>query len=376
MKELQKIVDTFDQTDFSTRKAALATVVRVQGSSYRRAGARMLITDDGRWTGAISGGCLEGDALRKSREVILQDKPRIVTYDTMDDQDASSLGVGLGCNGIIDVLIEPVSAQLSAENPIQIFKNFLKNRKREVLATVFTSTHKARIQAGERLILQSTNETLNLIQDRELSDLVRKDVKRIMKAGVSVTKTYQLEDTIAEVFLEVLHPAIELLIFGGGYDVGPVVKLAREIGWHVTVTDDCVAHVGPKRFPQANDVVYAPRESAVNFFTITQYTASVLMSHNYKYEIALLPDLLKAGVPYLGILGPRKRTEKMFAELQANGIEISDTDKQRIHSPIGLDIGAETPDEIALAIVSEIQARYTGRKAGFLKEKEGYIHQR
>ena len=136
MKEFQKIIDAYERIDFSQQKAALATVVKIQGSSYRRPGARMLMTDAGHWVGAISGGCLEGDALRKARQVILRGEPQVVTYDTTDDEDAQSLGVGLGCNGIIDVMIEPLTDEPPAE-PIHQLRTFLTNRSRAGLATVY-----------------------------------------------------------------------------------------------------------------------------------------------------------------------------------------------------------------------------------------------
>src|SRR5882757_10586145 len=134
MKELQDIVNAFDKA--GSKQTALATVVHVEGSSYRHAGARMLITEDGELTGAISGGCLEGDALRKARLVMAQNKPMLVMYDTTDDDDAK-FGVGLGCNGIIHILIEPIFAG-KQDNPIQLFKLFLSKREPIVLITLFT----------------------------------------------------------------------------------------------------------------------------------------------------------------------------------------------------------------------------------------------
>jgi xanthine dehydrogenase accessory factor len=144
VKELKDIVNAFDKADKIGLQTALATVVHVEGSSYRRAGARMLITEDGQLTGAISGGCLEGDALRKARLVMAQNKPMLVTYDTTDDDDAK-LGVGLGCNGIIHILIEPIFAK-KQDNPINLFKLFLSKREPVVLVTLFTMNNKQAAQ--------------------------------------------------------------------------------------------------------------------------------------------------------------------------------------------------------------------------------------
>lgn len=376
MKELSRIVEAHDLTDFNSQKAALATVVKVQGSSYRRAGARMYITDDGRWIGAISGGCLEGDALRKARQAILKGQPSVVTYDTMQDDSATSLGVGLGCNGIIDVLIEPLEYLKEQMDLFTVFRNFLCQRQRSLIATIFNIEESMAEGIGQRLVLESNGHTIHNLTDPILAENIRQDAEVALQTGKSNTKIYPTEKGKVEVALEVLHPSIELVIFGGGYDVAPVVKLAKILGWHVTVTDDCIAHTGAKRFPGADQVLHAPRESVVDQISITPYTATVLMSHNYKYDLAILPALLQTDVPYIGILGPRKRTRKILEELSQKGNHVSEKDQQRIHSPIGLDIGAETPDEIALAIVAEIQARHQQRKGGLLKDRNGYIHDR
>lgn len=376
MKELSRIVEAYEQIADTQQKAALATVVKVQGSSYRRAGARMLMTDDGRWTGAISGGCLEGDALRKARQAILHNQPSVVTYDTMTDENASRLGVGLGCNGIIDVLIEPMDYLHEQMNLMQVFKTFLQNRKRAAIATVFNVEESMQEGIGQRLIIDSQGNELSNITIPHLKEQVRQDILPALEKGQALSKVYPVEKGRVEVSIEILHPSIELIIFGGGYDAAPVVNLGNTLGWQVSVTDDCIAHTGSKRFPGACQVLHAPRENVVDQLSITPYTYTVLMSHNYEYDIAVLPQLLATDVQYIGILGPKKRYIKMLNELEQQGIILSEKDQKRIHSPVGLDIGAETPDEIALSIISEIQATHQHRKGGLLKEKKGFIHER
>lgn len=376
MKELSRIVSSYEQTLGTDKKAALATVVKVQGSSYRRPGARMLMTDDGRWTGAISGGCLEGDALRKARQAILKNQPSVVTYDTMDDENASRLGVGLGCNGIIDVLIEPMDYLKEQMDLMQVFKDFLQDRKRAVIATVFNVEESMPSGIGQRFIIDSQGREISNLQLAGLRDQLRPDMNAALASGKSTVGVYPVEAGRAEISIEVLHPSVELIIFGGGYDATPVVRLGSELGWQVTVTDDCIAHTGSKRFPGACQVLHAPRDGVVEQLDITPYTYTVLMSHNYEYDIAVLPKLLKTNIRYIGILGPRKRYHKMLNELAMKGQPISEEDQQRIFSPVGLDLGAETPEEIALSIVSEIQMVRTGRKGGLLKEKKGHIHER
>ncbi|TAH18893.1 MAG: XdhC/CoxI family protein [Cytophagales bacterium] len=374
MKELEKIVAAYEEVDFKTRKAALATVVRVQGSAYRRAGARMMMTDDGRWTGAISGGCLEGDALRRARQIISEGKPQVVRYDTMEDQSATSLGVGLGCNGIIDVLIEPVS-ETDHLHHIHLLKSFLGTprpaRNTELIATVFASENDS-VMVGERLFQQADNRITNYISHTGLSEQIVALLPQIKQEGRSQSRSLTIEGKEVEVFIEVLKPAVHLVLFGAGYDSVPLVKMAHEVGWYITLADDCVAHLQPKRFPDANEMLEVHRDAVSQKLKFGEQTAAVLISHNYKFDLAVLKELLKTEVPYIGILGPKKRFDKMLGEIGG----LNEEQLERIHSPIGLDIGAETPEEIAIAVLAEIQARFAKRGGNFLKVREGSIHER
>jgi xanthine dehydrogenase accessory factor len=367
MKEIKRMLAVYEQIDLTQRKVALATVVYVEGSAYRRPGARMLVTDDGRWEGAISGGCLEGDALRKARQVILDKKPMVVRYDTMDD-DANSLGVGLGCNGIIDVYIEPIDPT-DAANPIALLRDFAQLRDRRVIATVYASSSQASFQVGTRFVLtQPTMETV--------PHWLSQDMERVMHSGKPLTQTYEEDGEIVDVFIERIDPGIELVIFGAGYDTVPLTRLASEIGWTVTVTEDCIAHLAPNRFPAATCLLYADAGAVTDKLSFTDRTAAVLMSHNYQYDLAVLTKLLATDVPYIGVLGPRKRYEKMQSEWNKMGRCFGSTASNRVHSPVGLDIGAETPDEIALSILGEIKAFFTQRTGGFLTDRQGPIHER
>ncbi len=365
MKEITRIVEVFNQIDFSQRKAALATVVWVEGSSYRRPGARMLITDDGRWEGAISGGCLEGDALRKARGVMRDGQPLVVTYDTMDD-GANSFGVGLGCNGIIDVLIEPIDPA-NPQHPVAVLSEFVQQRDVRAVATVLSSDDTT-LRPGTRFVLTEDQQNV--------PDWLIGEMHEVLAVGKPLTKTTGTSAGTVQVFIERIDPGIELVIFGAGYDVISVARLARDLGWHVTVTDDCVAHLAPKRFPVATCVVFADRTAVLDTVPITNRTAAVLMSHNFNYDKAVLQTLLTTNVPYIGMLGPRKRFDKMQDEFTKDGLLIGENTLSRVHAPIGLDLGAETPDEIALSIIAEIKAFFTQRTGGFLKDKDGPIHER
>jgi xanthine dehydrogenase accessory factor len=367
MRDFTAILKELHNIDLSTQKTALATVVKVTGSSYRSPGARMLITETGKWYGSISGGCLEGDALRKARHVMSEAKAMIVTYDTREESN-QNLGISLGCNGMIDVLIEPINPK---NDPIGFFKQLTSLTKDVALATIFRSSN----INGQRLAI-TADEDVCQYADEALTRLVKIDLSKVFEEGKSYTKEYFHNDEAIEVFIELVQPQISLIIFGAGFDARPVSALAKTLGWTVNVTDECVAHIAPLFFPSADKLSVCQRDFINRDFAINQHTACVLMSHNYAYDRDVLKKLLKSDTRYIGILGPRKRFDKIAKELRKEGIDLSDSDYERIYSPIGLDIAAETPEEIAVSIISEIQGIMHGRKGYSLKNRTWPIHDR
>ncbi|MCU0419001.1 MAG: XdhC family protein [Cyclobacteriaceae bacterium] len=364
MKDVNTLVNEYRKMDWQQRKGAIATVVNVHGSSYRSPGARMLILDDGKWVGSISGGCLEGDALRKARQVMVEKKSMTVTYDTREESN-QKLGIGLGCNGVIDVLIQPV------EEAIDTLAAVVHAQQPLVLATVFAGT------ASGAMLLQDTHgKILRSTLPESIQREVHADLWLMLESKRSQTKNYESPAGVQAVFLELVQPAPHVILFGGGFDARPVSHLAKSLGWRVDVTDECVAHIAPVFFPSADKLSLCQREFVDREFDITPYTACVLMSHNYEYDRDVLQKVINSPAPYIGILGPRKRFDKMVAELAQRNVTLTAEQLDRIHSPIGLDIGAEAPDEIALAIIAEIQSKFTHRSGGFLKHHPGPIHTR
>jgi xanthine/CO dehydrogenase XdhC/CoxF family maturation factor len=370
MKEQKSIIEAYKKIDLTKRKVALATVVKVRGSSYRSPGARMLITDDGTWVGSISGGCLEGDALRKARQVMNDGKAVTVTYDTREESN-QNLGIGLGCNGVIDVLLEPIDSAKS-NNVITTFEKLITIKEPVAMATVFSSS----VLNAEKLLIDSNGQSIVEGTDASLKDTIERDLKNLFENKKSFARQYEHNNESIEVFLELIQPSVSLIIFGGGFDARPVSQLAKSLGWSVSVTDECVAHIAPIFFPSADNLSLCQRDFIDRDLDITPYTACVLMSHNYDYDRDVLKKLLKTETPYIGILGPRKRFDKMLLEFAEKGVQVLPQDFHRVHSPIGLDIGAETPDEIAISIISEIQGKFTNRSGGFLKYRDAPIHQR
>lgn len=372
MKEIQDIIKAFDEAQLKQQQTALATVVHVEGSSYRRPGARMLVGEDGRLTGAISGGCLEGDALRKALLAMQQQKPMLVTYDTSDEDDAK-LGMGLGCNGIIQVLIEPI-VTTDAINPIQLLKLVVCQRQKAVLVTLFSLQDKKGIQPGTCMLL--TEDKFIATEKLTLKDILLQHAKEVLNKQQSSFKNYINETQQLTAFIELVKPAVSLVIIGAGNDVLPLMKMADILGWQTTVVDGRPNYASVERFGSACQVLVSKPENVLNQITIDEQTVFVLMTHNYNYDMAMLGILLNKNVVYVGMLGPRKKKQQILDELSEKGINFTAEQLSVLHSPVGLDIGAETPEEIALSIVAEIKAILSGRETLSLKNNTAVIHSR
>lgn len=372
MKELKDIISAYDEAARQGKQTALATVVHLEGSAYRRPGARMLVTEDGKLTGAISGGCLEGDALRKAQLVMIQKKPMLVTYDTTDEDDAK-LGVGLGCNGIISILIEPVNTK-DANNSIELLKTFLSKRQTAVLVTLFSLNKKAE-QPGTCIVLTEDGKIKTALADETLQNILIEDAHHVLTSRISLIKTYD-EENLLTGFVEILEPALSLVIFGAGNDSIPLVQMAQVLGWETTIADGRPNYAARERFPLANRIIVSKPENFLSQINFDSRTVTVLITHNYNYDIAVLRHLLPLHISYIGVLGPKKKLDRMLDELVEDGMNIDKESLKNIFGPAGLDIGAETSDEIALSIISEIQAVLSKRTGTSLREKVESIHPR
>ena len=368
MKELREILNAYQSLQRQGKPAALATVVAVSGSSYRRPGARMLMTLDGPVAGGVSGGCLETDVFQRACLVMEQGKADLVTYDTTEDGDIV-FGVGLGCRGVIQILIEPL---IAPRPDFAFLAGLIERRELGVCATVFRREGSGTARLGERLLLSETGDIHDDLNDSELARRVLTDAQVALTSGKSQTKEYDLTHGSVEVWIEALSPPQSLVIFGAGHDAPPLVRLAKELGWHVTVADPRPAYATTERFPQADAVHAVSPQEALSVVTIDARTAVVLLTHNYHQDLALLERLLPLSPRYLGVLGPKRRTERLLAELPA-ALQ-TDEALSRLHSPVGLDIGADSPELIALSILAEIQAVTAGRPGGFLRERPGPIY--
>lgn len=367
MKEISDILKAYKEAKTAGKKTALATVVKVEGSSYRQPGARMLVTEDGVLTGAISGGCLEGDALRKALLSIQQQQNKLITYNTSNEDDIE-IGLQLGCNGIVHILFEYINDEVQ-NNPIELLQELEKERKAAVIITLF-SIKKYTEQIGTVLFYR--NEMALLYQNENALDLFS-EAKEVLKNKTTIIKKIN-EESQTEALIECINPPTALIIAGAGNDVQPLEKMAVLLGWEVTIGDGRAAYATSKRFPEAKKVLTVKAADFLQNITIDAQTYFVLMTHNYKYDLEMLKQLLESNCKYIGILGPKTKLDRMINDLSNEGIKVTEEQLNRIYGPIGLDVGAETSEEIALSITAEIKAVMSGKNGTSLKYKVGKIH--
>lgn len=371
MKEIKDILAAYKRAVVDRKKTALATVVHVEGSSYRRPGARMLVTDDGMLTGAISGGCLEGDALRKALLAINENKNKLVTYDTTDEDDAK-FGVQLGCNGIVHILFEPINST-QATNPLTLLQMVQEKRSDVLVVTIFSLNQQGN-QPGTQLLYR---EGSALVYAEGAQEEIKAQLGEELKSALSNKQTrfkdLQIGAEELTAFVEFIPPAIALHVFGAGNDALPLVAMAEILGWETTVIDGRRTHLTSERYPSAT-LLLKKAEFALEDLSFDRQSAAILMTHNYNYDLEVLSQICKTACPYIGVLGPRKKMNRMLDELAESGKKIDDASLINVYSPVGLDLGAETAEEIALSISAEIKAVLSGKSAQMLRDKDQPIH--
>lgn len=372
MKELRNIVTSYEAQREFEKACVLATVVQLEGSSYRRPGARMLIMENGSVTGAISGGCLEGDALKKALLTISECKSRVVAYDTRYEDEAG-VGIQLGCEGVIHVLFEYVDYQ-NPDNPVELIKRAISKRQKAALATVYTLKNKRSNQTGTCYLKEQGGTSWATLMEPGLNDFIGRHAETVIDGDNSLFAVYKTKEAELHAFIQLIEPPISLVIIGAGNDAVPLIELAGALGWEVCIADGRLTQTKAAPFIGACQVVVSKPEKTLQHILLDSRTCFVLLTHNYNYDKQMMRLLLGTAIPYIGMLGPAKKLNRMLSEFSDEGFVITDQMLGRIYSPTGLDIGAETPEEIALSIISEIQAVFTQKQGTMLKWKKDVIH--
>jgi xanthine dehydrogenase accessory factor len=371
VSELTRIADALAAGARSGLPSALATVVRTEGSTYRRIGARLVVLADGTRTGGVSAGCLEHDIVARATDVAAAGVPEVVRYDTRSPDDLV-WGFGLGCGGVVEVLLEPLAPDQAASRASRLWR-VAETRHPIVLATVIRMPPGTGVRAGDQGVLPGLHATLDGL-DGSFHAAFERVARHTLRGGRSVAVCHSWQGETIDVAYEIVIPRIRLAVCGAGIDAVPVVAAARRLDWHVTLIDDRLAAAATHRWPDADHIVVPKPNEITQSVSEVDSEAAVIMSHNFERDADFLAGWLGTRAHYIGLMGPRHRTDALVAAVQARGAIIDATARGRMHGPIGLDIGAETPEEIAVAIVAEVQAVRVGRPGLSLSDRARAIH--
>lgn len=357
LREAERFLAALAEVHATGGRAAVATVVRVHGSAYRREGARMLVRADGTYECALSGGCLEPAVAVAAAGVIATGVPATVSYDLADD---SIWSLNIGCSGAVDIRIE----RIEDDEVTARWLDVLRHGEAAVLVTPLQGA------SGRRIVFPS-GAGVGRVSDAGLEAAADQRAADILAAGEIPSAAERLGE--AEIFFEVNVPPIELVIFGAGQDAQPLARQAWSLGLAVTVVDPRRAYLQPDVFPGAR-LITAGFDALPAALALRPGSFVVVMSHHMDRDRLALRFAFDSDPAYIGVLGPRARYEKLLGQLKAEGIVPSTDMLALVHSPIGLSLGAETSDEVALSILAEILAVRRGFQGGFLNGSTGSLH--
>ncbi|MGA4475928.1 XdhC family protein [Ectopseudomonas chengduensis] len=372
------LLDAIATLERESSQAVLATVVKVEGSAYRRPGARMLVPLYGGTIGTISGGCLESEVAKKAWWLTENNGASVRRYSTASQEDDADdadedvgLTFGLGCNGTVHVLLQ----RHHPDKPLaafQLLRLVRRSGQPGALASVIACHKNSRVRVGDHLALHSNQFDGLPLLEPVIDAQVRADLADTLSQARSSLRTYRDKHGVVEVFCEYLPPQQRMVIFGAGHDALPLVQLAKLQDWHVTVIDGRVHFARPERFPMADAVLQVDARAPYALHSQTNGALVAVMTHSYSQDRHWLAGLLSGTPAYIGQLGPRDRTERLLGELTASGAELSAL--ERLHYPVGLDIGGDTPEAVATAILAEMIAVLSRRNGGMLKNRQVAIH--
>lgn len=367
MKEIKTILELIAAKESSREKYAIAQVVKVEGSSYRREGARMVIFESGIFEGGISGGCLEGDTLKRSQLAILKQKPSLITYDTSKEHE---IGIGLGCNGVIDVLMTPIDDE---SNTLKILRKCLSNRKSHIVITITSiEPDQEALKLGSSFYYDIESGDLDHMPSSDFKSFLLDRIQEVIEKNKSNSYHFSSGELEAGVFIEIIPAQYHLAIFGDNYDVYPMLEFAKVLDWEISLVGN-MQKLQKEKIKGVSNIFHKDFNERPQ---LDNRTAVILMAHDFKTDRKNLKEVLNSQAKYIASLGPKKRYDKMIDSFKDEGLELSKEDLIRIHAPSGLEIGANSPEEIAMSIFSEIISVFSGKRGGMLKYKSGPIHER
>lgn len=342
---MRDILPEIERWQQEGEQIALATVIRASGSAPRPAGGKLAVTPNGRMSGSVSGGCVEGAVYELALEVLKSGQPQVARYGISNEL---AWDVGLSCGGTIEVFVEPFQGGFRDANNGAL-RRAIDQEDEVALATVVSGT-----AIGAKLLIYSDGRSSGSLGDQQLDDAVTDDALDSIPQGSAGTSTYQTGDTEVDVFIESYLPPRRLVIVGAAHIAIPLVNFARELGYHTTVIDARALFATRERFPNADELIVAWPDEALATLPLGPQTDIVLLAHDPKFETPALDVALRSRAAYIGAIGSRKTSAERKDRLRQSGF--SDEQIARLHGPVGLDIGAKSPAEIAISILAEIIA--------------------
>ena len=360
------ILAAFSQLQREPKSVVLATIIETFGSTYQKAGARMLITQEGELLGLLGGGCFERDLAEHARQVFADGIPKTVFYDMRAPEDVI-WGLGLGCNGAVRVLLQLLQST-EHFSPLNIIAESAEQQHSGVLITIYESIHPD-FPAGRNLFLPASNIEHQQLLDSAPFPFTHAALKTFQQQQPRL-ESHRINEFEILTFYEPINPPLKLLILGAGPDAQPLAQCANTLGWQVSVLDYRPAQLKPERFPHVKHLAHCiPEELGVSY-DLNRFSAVLLMTHNMDSDQRYLKALCFSQIPFIGLLGPATRRDRLLASLGNDAQAISG----QVFGPIGLDIGAETPEEIALSIMAGIHAALQKRGGAQLSPPVSTCH--
>jgi xanthine dehydrogenase accessory factor len=357
-RETERILAAIRQARLSATRVAIATIVRVKGNAYRREGARILVREDGSYECLLSGGCLEPAVADVAARVIASGEPVIAEYDLAED---SIWGLGIGCSGAVDVRIERVE-----DDPVtSAWLDVLERGEAAILITRLST-------ASGRLLVRESGETLGSLNEDWLE--AEAVVLAHDRLRLSATQSGPVRIGSVELFFEISEAPPQVVVFGAGPDAIPLARQARDLGFLVTVVDPRPAMLTDARFPGAT-LTEAHYTAFPQTVPLTRRCHVVVMNHHLERDAESVRYALASDASYIGVLGPYQRYLRLLTRLQEDGALLDADSLSRVRSPVGLALGAETPEEIAVSILGELIALRRGFEGGFLNGRHASLHQ-
>ncbi len=338
-----RLDEFFKERASNGQPLVLVTVFETRGSTYSKAGGQMLIDGDGNFCGMLSGGCLEGDLVERARSVIRTREPQTATYDLGADDEL--WGLGVGCDGTMRVLLQPLLPQ-NDHQPFAAIADVLNGGQAAAIAIIVSADSTA-IAVGASVVLRK-EECPHFGMSDAVARAIAHDADQYGPAG---TRPVDTPEGSCTVLYTRIAPPPSILVLGAGLDSEPVVRIASELGWRCMVFDHRPAYIESRVYPDRTNTLCSSVDGLAEQVDLESFDMAIVMSHHLASDRAYLRQLSASNIGYVGLLGPAGRRERLMNDLSG----VADAFQGRLHGPAGIDLGGRGPGPIALAIIAEMQ---------------------